>query len=357
MKNLAKFMVESKERAPAPVVVTTPVCSLCYGPHAFEGFPSNPTFILYVKPNNAEAQPPNDQWMNRMLQNHEAMLQSHGAILKSLETQIGQIASTLSSRPLGIQPSDTEISKRDGKEVCKALHLRNEREVDQPKPIIRLSTLRRLMDKDEQQGDNTVTAQPSTIQPIPQEEDKGEESTAERVRVALKSRAPDKLMQNIEAHQPIITKAKQILFPLRDRNIGGALCDLGSSIKKMCTSIFKQLGVEASPITVTPQIAYRSLAHHDGKIKNKLVKVYRFIFPADFIIVDFEADKDVPIILDRPFLVKKDAIIDFKIGELTMGVNEENMAFNVLKTINFIDEDVNDYSAISFYDHLVAMCF
>ena len=37
-------------------------------------------------------------------------------------------------------------------------------------------------------------------------------------------------------------------------------------------------------------------------IEDVLVKVDKFIFPADFIVLDMEEDKEIPIILGRPFL-------------------------------------------------------
>ncbi|KAK4265062.1 hypothetical protein QN277_026164 [Acacia crassicarpa] len=72
---------------------------------------------------------------------------------------------------------------------------------------------------------------------------------------------------------------------------GKTLCDLGASINLMPMSIFKQLAVgEARPTTVTLQLADCSIVLPEGKIKDVLVKVDKFIFPVDFIILDFEAD-------------------------------------------------------------------
>ena len=60
----------------------------------------------------------------------------------------------------------------------------------------------------------------------------------------------------------------------------------------MPLSVFKQLGVgEVMPTTVTLQFAGRSHAYPEGKIENVLVKVDKFIFPVDFIVLDFETDK------------------------------------------------------------------
>ncbi|KAL5539934.1 hypothetical protein UlMin_042973 [Ulmus minor] len=84
---------------------------------------------------------------------------------------------------------------------------------------------------------------------------------------------------------------------------GKALCDLGASINLMPMSIFKKLGIgEARPTTISLQLADRSIAHLEGKIEDFLVKVDKFIFPVDFIVLDYDADLEVPIILGRPFL-------------------------------------------------------
>ena len=100
-----------------------------------------------------------------------------------------------------------------------------------------------------------------------------------------------------------------------------ALCDLGASINLMPLSIFKHLGLgEAFPTTVTLQLADRSLKHPRGVIEDVLVKVDKFIFPADFIVLDMEEDKEIPIILGRPFLSIGRAMIDVQRGELKLRV-------------------------------------
>ena len=71
----------------------------------------------------------------------------------------------------------------------------------------------------------------------------------------------------------------------------------------MPLSIYKKLGIgEARPTTVTLQLADRSITYPEGKIENILIQVDKFIFSADFIILDYKADHDVSIILGRPFL-------------------------------------------------------
>ena len=71
----------------------------------------------------------------------------------------------------------------------------------------------------------------------------------------------------------------------------------------MPLSIFRRLGFgEARPTTVTLQLVDRSLKHPRGVIEDVIVKVDKFIFPIDFIVLDMEEDKEIPIILGRPLI-------------------------------------------------------
>ena len=99
-------------------------------------------------------------------------------------------------------------------------------------------------------------------------------------------------------------------------------------------SIFKKLKLgEAHPTTITLQLADRSLTHLCGIIEDVLVKVDKFIFPTDFIILDMQEDKEVPIILGRPFLATRRVMIDVQKGELRLRVQEEEVTFNVFNSI------------------------
>ncbi|XP_024046523.1 uncharacterized protein LOC112100888 [Citrus clementina] len=102
-----------------------------------------------------------------------------------------------------------------------------------------------------------------------------------------------------------------IPYSIGTRYTGRALCDLGVSINLMPLSVFKQMGVgESRPTTVMLQLADISYAYPEGKIEDVLVKMDKFIFPVNFIVLDFEADKEVLIILGRPFLSTGKTLID-----------------------------------------------
>ncbi|XP_024990619.1 uncharacterized protein LOC112524908 [Cynara cardunculus var. scolymus] len=122
------------------------------------------------------------------------------------------------------------------------------------------------------------------------------------------------------------------------KEIRKALCDLGASINLMLLSIFNTLGRgKARPTMVTFQLANKSIAYPKGKIEDVLVQVDKFIFSADFIILDFEADKDIPIILGRPFPATRRTLIDVQKGELTMRLQDQKVTFNVFNSLKCLD--------------------
>ena len=68
-------------------------------------------------------------------------------------------------------------------------------------------------------------------------------------------------------------------------------------------------------------------------IEDVLVKVDKFIFPTDFIMMDMEEDKEIPIILGRPFLATGRAMIDVQRGELKLTVQNDEVKFNVFEAV------------------------
>ncbi|XP_038874883.1 uncharacterized protein LOC120067386 [Benincasa hispida] len=127
-----------------------------------------------------------------------------------------------------------------------------------------------------------------------------------------------------------------LLCLIEGKKVGNALCDLGASINLMPLSIFKKLDIgNARPTTITLQLANRSITHPDGKIEDVLVQVDKFIFPANIIILDYKADREVPIILGRPFLATGRALIDVQKGELTIRVDDQEVKFNVFNALKY----------------------
>ncbi|XP_073017812.1 uncharacterized protein [Primulina eburnea] len=134
-------------------------------------------------------------------------------------------------------------------------------------------------------------------------------------------------------------------------HVNEALCDLGASINLMPFSIYRDLELgEVKPTTITLQLVDRSLTYPRGIVEDVLVKVDKFIFPADFVILDMEEDQNAPLIFGRPFLVTGKALIDVHKGELTLRVGGEAVIFNIYKAIQGNDEELPSHLC---YDFLV----
>ncbi|GJW85759.1 reverse transcriptase domain-containing protein [Tanacetum coccineum] len=110
-----------------------------------------------------------------------------------------------------------------------------------------------------------------------------------------------------------------------------ALADLGASINLMPLSIWKKLSLpELTPTRMTLELADRSITRPKGVAEDVFVKVGKFHFPTDFIVVDFDADPRVPLIFGRSFLTTDRALIDVYGEEITLRVNDEAYAQEVL---------------------------
>ncbi|GJU85379.1 reverse transcriptase domain-containing protein [Tanacetum coccineum] len=102
-------------------------------------------------------------------------------------------------------------------------------------------------------------------------------------------------------------------FPELDECL--ALADLGASINLMPLSVWKQLLLPKLTSTrMTLELADRSVAHPKGVAEDVFVKVGKFYFLADFVVVDYDVDPRVPLILGRPFLRTARALIDVHVN-------------------------------------------
>ena len=126
-----------------------------------------------------------------------------------------------------------------------------------------------------------------------------------------------------------------------------ALCDSGASINLRPLSVVHRLSLgELILTTITLQMADRSMARPKGVLEDVLVKVGKFIFPVDFVIMKMEEDTQVPILLGRPFLATGAALIDVQKGELALRVGDEAVHFNLNKSLEQPDVDAEISMAV-----------
>nr|GFA61830.1 reverse transcriptase domain-containing protein [Tanacetum cinerariifolium] len=115
-----------------------------------------------------------------------------------------------------------------------------------------------------------------------------------------------------------------------------ALADLGASINLMPFSVWKRLSLpDLTPTCMTLELADRSISRPVGVAEDVYVKVGSFYFPADFVVVGFDADPRVPLILRRSFLKTRRTLIDVFEGELTLRVSKEAIIFNLDQTSRY----------------------
>nr|GEU48388.1 reverse transcriptase domain-containing protein [Tanacetum cinerariifolium]GEU48391.1 reverse transcriptase domain-containing protein [Tanacetum cinerariifolium] len=115
-----------------------------------------------------------------------------------------------------------------------------------------------------------------------------------------------------------------------------ALADRGASINLMPLSIWKKLSLpELTPTRMTIKLADRSITRPKGVAEDVFVKVGKFHFSTDFVVVDFEADPRVPLILRRSLLRIGHALIDVYGEEITLQVNDEDVTFNLNQTTRY----------------------
>nr|GEY49716.1 reverse transcriptase domain-containing protein [Tanacetum cinerariifolium] len=134
-----------------------------------------------------------------------------------------------------------------------------------------------------------------------------------------------------------------------------ALGDLGASINLMPLSIWKKLRLPTLNDTkMVLELADRTISKPTGVAENVFMKVGKFYFPANFVVLDFIADPRVPLILGRTFLSTAHAIIDVYEGKIILRHEKQSLTlkcadtlsnFESLNKIDFIDVGESDFDS------------
>ncbi|KAA3487945.1 Retrovirus-related Pol polyprotein from transposon opus [Gossypium australe] len=127
-----------------------------------------------------------------------------------------------------------------------------------------------------------------------------------------------------------------IPIEIADIHFSKALFDIEASINLMPLSINDKLGLgELKNTQITLHLADRPSVQLKGVLEDVLVKMRSFIIPIDFIILDFDDDRKIPILLGRPFLAMSKSTIDLEKNELTIRINGRLCLEISVKTLNY----------------------
>ena len=286
------------------------------------------------------------------------------ASLKNLETQVGQLALNMPNQSKGTFPSDTQKNPKD----CMAIQLRSGKDLSSNKRTERKEETEAEKEETKKEGEKSTQIE----QPKGSNDQKKKEGVPaftpsvpfpQRLQKSRKEEQFSKFLdifKKIEINIPfadvisqmplyakflkeILSKERKIAeegivnltvtcsaiiqqkLPAKMKDPGSftipcsigkyefkkALCDSGTSINLMPLSVMQRLKLgELTPTTITLQMADRSMAQPEGILEDVLVKVGKFIFPVDFLIMQMEEDTQVPLLLGRPFLATGAALID-----------------------------------------------
>nr|GEW03724.1 reverse transcriptase domain-containing protein [Tanacetum cinerariifolium] len=127
-----------------------------------------------------------------------------------------------------------------------------------------------------------------------------------------------------------------------------ALADLGASINLMPLSIWRKLSLpKLTPTRMILELADRSTTRPAGIAKDVFVKVGKFYFLTDFVVVDYIVDPRVPLFLEKPF---RRALIDVYGEELTLRIDDKVITFKVGQTSKYSYNDAESINRIDVID-------
>ncbi|GKA10991.1 transposon ty3-I gag-pol polyprotein [Tanacetum coccineum] len=125
-------------------------------------------------------------------------------------------------------------------------------------------------------------------------------------------------------------------YVIGQSGITKALADLGASISLMPYSMFLRLNLgDLKPIRMCIELANKTIQFPKGIAENVMIKIDKFVFLVDFVILDMEEDHIIPIILGRPFFATAHAMIDVFNKKISFEIGDEIITFDLEKSMKF----------------------
>ncbi|XP_058757923.1 uncharacterized protein LOC131631167 [Vicia villosa] len=298
--------------------------------------------------------------LTQFMQASMANQRSNEAAIKNLENQVGQLAKQLSEQqPVAYFSANTQTNP---KEHCKAIVTRSGKEVnsgvneeviveDEEEVIVEDEEDEVIVENEGEKSEERVEEE---IVEKEQEEKEEREKNDKKVKrnkkrnenmLTKKNKCTDKETVVLDAHCSAIIKKTlprkeadpgRVILPITigGNYISNGLVDLGSSINLIPLSIVKRLGnIEMKHTRITLQLADKSIISPYGVVQDMLVKVDKFLFPVDFVVVNMEEDRDVPLILGRPFMKTTRMMIDIDDGIMKLRVQDKEVIFTLFESM------------------------
>ncbi|XP_027368381.1 uncharacterized protein LOC113874354 [Abrus precatorius] len=223
--------------------------------------------------------------------------------IKNLETQVGQLAKQLSKQQTSGQFSAN--TQTNPKEHCKSITTRSGKEIGRMPTYARF--MKELFTKKMRFSEETVELEACC-------------------NAIIQKSIPQKIKDLGSFIIPVTIGA----LPVEK-----VLLDLGASINLMPLSMLKRIGeLEIKPTRMTLQLADRSMKFPYKVAEDILVKVDKFVFLVNFVIMDMEEDAEVPLILGRSFMKTAKVIIDVDDGKFKVRVHDEEVNFNIFEAMH-----------------------
>ncbi|XP_050211523.1 uncharacterized protein LOC126661704 [Mercurialis annua] len=313
---------------------------------------------------------------NRQLHNENRQREKNQAsTIHHLETQISQMEISLQGRPQGGLPSTTENNPREHVKAIKVVELRSGRVLDvdhdkdlekangkrpmivevEPQVVIDVASSSQELPKSCEEVAINIDVEEPYVRPPPPPPFVPKVPFPSRLRKAPDNEKFHKFLEIFKKLQismslgdalreiPQYAKfLKDIIMNKRSWEQGGTI-----PLTESCSSIIQSnlptklqdTGSFTIPCLIGTSTSLNCLCDlgasinlmplQHGVAEDVLVKVGKFIFPVDFVVLDYAVDKDFPMILGRPFLNTGRALVDVNGGKITLRMNDESMVFDI----------------------------
>ncbi|XP_075523994.1 uncharacterized protein LOC142556419 [Primulina tabacum] len=280
-----------------------------------------------------------EQMMSKFISSIETRLQNQDTSIKGLENHIGQLAKMIANREPDTLPSNT---KTNPKEQVKAIELKSGN----------------VLESKEKERNQVLDEQTESSKAL--KKAKLDAQFGKFLEVFKKLHINILFAEALMQMPRYVKFLKDILAnkrKLKDHMTVNLIENCSALVQNKIPPKLKDLGRnfglgELKPTRLSLQLADISVKYPRGVIEDVLVKVDRFIFPADFVVLDMEEDIEMPLILGRPFLATGKALIDVQEGKLRLRVGEEEITFDVFNALKHTLDSDSCYRLDAF-DYLV----